>query len=389
MPTKTLKKGKKKVPTFKQENTRYCGPASAKMVLRWLGVTRSQDDLWDAIQEESDTLGLPLCDPCPPVECREWFTQPEALAAVIASLSSAPVKLVSEESAAATDHAIVWSLVNDIPAVALVFGVAHWVVVHGYRVDREPAHIADTGYELQGLEVIDPSLEPKARLFIPADKWRADYMTGAVCGRFDGRFVAVCDPEPTRPKGGPTVPGKSLKRVSISSMLSPERVSQAALDGIARAGLLNDDTWKAAMAGVTPGTPRLVHRLDRASRFYMLVPFEKGTRVQAQAMVDPYSGGLLGAGASEELGRSLSMPGSTDAAIDLVAGKYFDLPGERPHMRLRREGLTAAPTLVWKPCAESLSPYMPFTRLTYGDTAIYVRSDGEVFTRLTEPRAGS
>jgi hypothetical protein len=45
--------------------------------------------------------------------------------------------------------------------------------------------------------------------------------------------------------------------------------------------------------------------------------------------------------------------------------------------------------LVWRPCAESLSPYWPFYRfdahLPNGrPITIYVRIDGEVFTELHE-----
>lgn len=389
MPTRrTLKKGKKKVPTFLQEHLNYCGPATAKMVLRWLGVSRSQDTLWEAIQEESDAQGLPLEEPCLG-GTKQWGSRPEALAEVIRALSGADIKLVSETTAAATDHGVVWSVIQGIPAVALVYGSNHWIVVHGFHVSREPAHINDTAYELLGFDTIDPLRTQKARDYVPAAAWRSDLMTGVVCGDFDGKFVAVCDPEPTRSGGGPTVRRTQKKRELLGGLLRVERLSRLASDSIGRAGLLANETWKKAMAGVHPGQPRLVHRLDRPRSFYAIVPFEKGGRVQAQAMMDPYSGELLGAGASEELGKSLSMSSAADDAIARVADKFFDLPGERPRMRLRREGLSASPTLVWKPCRESLTPYLPFTRVTYGDHSIYVRADGEVFTALTEPLMGS
>lgn len=385
---KTLKRGTKKVQTFIQENEYYCGPASAKMVLRWLGVRRSQDTLWDLIQDQTDVLSLPACEPCLGI-CVEWSTRPEALAGVIRAQSGANIKLVSETTAAATDHAVVWSVVNDIPAVPLVFGATHWVVVHGYHVSRVPANMADTNYQLLGFDVIDPYRRQKAREFIPAARWRSDYMTGVVCGRFDGKFVAVCDPEPTRSKGGPTVPRTPQKREPFGGLLRSERISRMAFDGIRKAGLMEDETWQKAMTGVRAGQYCLVHRLDRPRSFYAIVPFEKGSRVQAQAMLDPYSGELLGAGAAEDLARSLPMPGAADDAIKRVAEKRFNLPGERPHMRLRREGLSAAPTQVWKPCKESLSPYLPFTLVTYGERTLYVRADGQVFTALTPARMGS
>ena len=38
---------------------------------------------------------------------------------------------------------------------------------------------------------------------------------------------------------------------------------------------------------------------------------------------------------------------------------------------------------MWKPCDQSLSPYYPFKLVSYGDARLYVRSDGQVFDRLT------
>ena len=38
---------------------------------------------------------------------------------------------------------------------------------------------------------------------------------------------------------------------------------------------------------------------------------------------------------------------------------------------------------VWKPCAESRSPYQPFRRATIEGKSKYVRLDGKIFDRLT------
>jgi hypothetical protein len=397
---KTLKRGRTKVPTFRQESNKYCGPASAKMVLRWLKVRRSQDQLWDVLQDAADNLGLPICESCPGSDvCDPWSTAPEALADVLHGLGKAPIKLISERSAAATDHAMVWSLINDIPAVALVQGWAHWLVVHGYHVNREPANIDDTGYQLLGFDVIDPWPKTPARVFVDAAEWRSDYLNGVPCGRFTGSFVAVCDPEPTRPKGGPTVParrtewgserdGRKSAKAGGERTMPVERARNAAIAGIERAGLMKDVMWRTAMRGTKPGATQLVHRLDRPRQLYMVVPFEKAKATTAQVLVDAYTGDLLSARATENVKRTLAPPWSMEDAIDRVARRRWDLPGARANLQVRREALSASTTLVWKPCTESLSPFMPFTRVSYGDYAFYVRSDGEVFTELTRPSPG-
>jgi hypothetical protein len=398
---KTLKRGRTKVPTFRQENNKYCGPASAKMVLRWLKVRRSQNQLWDVLQDAADALGLPVCESCEGSEvCEPWSTNPEALADVLRGLGKAPIKLVSERGAAATDHAIVWSVLNKIPAVALVQGWAHWLVVHGYHVDREPATIDDTGYQLLGFDVIDPWPQTPARVFVDAAEWRSDYLNGVPCGRFKGSFVAVCDPEPRRSKGGPTVParrsewqedqrgGRPTGKTGGVRMLPMERARSAAVAGLERAGLTKDEVWRTAMRGAKAGVPQLVHRLDRPRQLYLMVPFDKAKATTAQVLVDAYSGELLTARATENVTRTLATPWSAEEAIDRVARRRWDLPGARANLQVRREALFASPTMVWKPCAESLSPFMPFTRVSYGDYAFYVRIDGEVFTALTRPSPG-
>lgn len=384
---KTLQKGTRKVPTYRQETLFYCGPATAKMMLRWLKVTRSQTQLWDTLQDEADAQGLPTCEMCDG-ECEKWFSHPEAMATVLARLGKAPFKLIREATSAAVDHALVWSIVNDLPGAALVYNFGHWVVVHGYHADREPADIDDTSYELLGFDVIDSDPEEKARQFIDAAEWRATYMTGVTCGRFTGQFVAVCDPEPPRMKGGPTVPHRT-STAKGERLMPLERAAMAALDGIQRAGLLRDDQWRRAMAGTRPGSPWLVHRLDRPRTFYALVPFLRSKIVTAEALVDVQSGAMLAARAAESPGRTLRVPMSPSAVLDRLVGTRVDLPGARPQLLLRREGLTISPTLVWKPCAQSLTPYRPFVRVNYGEYTFYVDSNGKVVPALTRAPGGS
>ena len=49
---------------------------------------------------------------------------------------------------------------------------------------------------------------------------------------------------------------------------------------------------------------------------------------------------------------------------------------------VRRESYCLYPTLVWRPCLESLSPFVPFHMITAGDYRIYVRLDGRIFATL-------
>ena len=55
---------------------------------------------------------------------------------------------------------------------------------------------------------------------------------------------------------------------------------------------------------------------------------------------------------------------------------------------VRKEAHGLYPTLVWQPCRESLSPYYPFFMVTVGAQRIYVRVDGQVFTKLHDKGRG-
>lgn len=382
-----LSTGRWKVPSKKQEEDDYCGPAVAQMTLSGLGVRKTQDQLWDALQDEFDAQGLPACERCEPVECSPWSTPPEALAAVLENLGNVPIKLVSETDVAATDHAIVWSIVNHVAASVLVYGWRHWVIVYGYRANKTPTSATDTAYILEGLHVRDPWATEPATRFVKATQWRSKYLTGVECGRFTGRFVAVCDPDSPLPPKGPTVP--TIKVSATARLVSVQQAVTAAKDGIERAGLLEDDVWREAMRQTTPGEPRLVHRLDRPGSFYYLVPFARKAQVTVLAMVDGASGEFVEGQAAENSKRSFPFADPPAKATDVLTARRVDVPGWRRHALLQREGVTASSALVWKPCRESLSPYLPFTMLTFGRHQFYLRADRELFASLSEAPPGN
>ncbi len=390
MVDKTLTSNGRRVMVFRQEDpVRYCGPAVAKMILRWHGVKQSQTALWESIQDAAEQNGWDKCDECPNVPCAKWYSAPEALHHVLNEQSGVPFKLVTTGVGAAADHAIVWSLLQGVPASALVKGRAHWVVVEGYQVDREPTAIGDTGYQLFGLHLIDPNKNVKARQYLPSNRWRAEYFYAVPCGRFEGKFVAVCDPEPPPPARGPTVPIRRPSRPTTDGQfLSPTKVVQVATDGLRNAGLWKHPNWAAALDRAIPGTPRLVHRLDRPRSFYYIVPFAKGPGVTVQALVDPLRGLFLEAQVTDDLKQPLPMPWALGDAVSRVLSRRIDLPGVGEHVKLRPEGVTASSTLVWKLCEESHSFYDVFVRLSYADATLYLRNDGEVFTKLTESTSG-
>jgi hypothetical protein len=69
------------------------------------------------------------------------------------------------------------------------------------------------------------------------------------------------------------------------------------------------------------------------------------------------------------------------AALDKVLARPIDL-GRKGRLIVRKAACALYPTLVWRPCRESMSPYVPFFMVSVGTHRLYVRVDGRIFTRL-------
>jgi hypothetical protein len=41
------------------------------------------------------------------------------------------------------------------------------------------------------------------------------------------------------------------------------------------------------------------------------------------------------------------------------------------------------PTFTWRPCLESLSPYLPFLHVHTGNRQLHIRLDGKVFGEIS------
>jgi hypothetical protein len=76
-----------------------------------------------------------------------------------------------------------------------------------------------------------------------------------------------------------------------------------------------------------------------------------------------------------------------EAASSIVFARPIDM-GYAGRIMVRPEGTFAYPTLVWKPCLESLSPYYPFRMFIVGTRHLYVRADGRVVTELHDDVRG-
>jgi hypothetical protein len=211
-------------------------------------------------------------------------------------------------------------------------------------------------------------------------------MTGIPIGYWSGKFVAVCDPEPPGDTPGPARPPK---REPGERLISPAVAARRALAGVKEYRLADRENWAVALKATETATPVLVQRLDHLDRFYYIVPMQRSARrIPVLVSVDARYGLYQQAVAAPEGQTHLVPTLGREELMKLVVDRRFELDDRAGKLRVRAQALCLYPTLVWKPCRESLSPFWPFHMFTCGSRRIYIRIDGAVFTALHDMDRG-
>jgi hypothetical protein len=384
------------VQYHQQDTDYYCGAACAQMVLEQCGAgLLDQDDLYNDNHSHSTT------EP-------NWYTGPDGLTWTMNNRQSGRYFVLD---ALATEDAIsrmvAWTIHNyQVAPIAMVYGWAHWITVRGYSASAAPNNSGDTSYTISSFDVNNPW--PPTPLPAPppphsagdpcgsggargvADEhltyatWRDDYMTGIPAGFWAGRYVAVCDPDPP-PDRLPREQEPHERPADGRSLLDPGFAVEQALVGLRQYGVLERGIWRSALDGTEPGEPVLVQRLDRVDSFYWIVPMSRrGEVVPSAVAVDARFGDYRQAIVLPEPQADAFALEDDTALLDRVVGQRFELPERQGRLPLRKEALHVYPTLVWRPCRESLSPFAPFKLIIVGAHQLYVRLlDGQVFVHLT------
>jgi hypothetical protein len=394
------------VAYHQQDTDYYCGAASAQMVLNELGHWfPNQNGLYNDNHSHS-------------VAEAGWSTAPDGLQWTMNHRQHAKYfALDALSSEDAISRMIVWTIHHyKVASIALVYGWDHWIVVRGYAATAHPKSSTDTSYCITSFDVNNPwppspSFYGKAPHHPPphstTDKcgtggsrgianqhisyaaWQSTYMTGVPSGHWGGKFVAICDPDPP-----PTTAGRLCKppmeRLVVDHLISPSQAQQQAIKGLSAYELDTRQTIQAASHKASTRTPVLVERLDHPNSYYYIVPFgTQGAEIPLAVIVDGHTGiyneSIVGESGTEDV---VTLPDPEDARNKLI-GRDIQLPGMLGRLHILKETVSLHPTMVWKPCLESLSPYYPFHLFTSGGHQIYVRSDGEVFTTLHDQVRGA
>jgi hypothetical protein len=386
----------------RQETLYYCGPATGEMVLRALGVASPaippswQEQLWTFVTtntgatrppsapstDEAPAFPQQKCEWCDGWEC--WSTTPAVLqqllntSQAVASYSVTTHQLEEDATAVLLD-----TLDAGFPGVALVYGWQHWLVVDGYRHSPRAKAVVG-GRRLNGLYIRDPEVSAR-RHYIAWSRWRDEYLSFVACGVYRDSFLvmpAVPAGMPPPPPAPPPLPPHPISagggsNIEESNMLKPllttDTVARHAMTALTE---LQDSPLDLAMRGARPTETRLVQQINREDSFYYLVSFERDGRHVMQAMIDGFDGTLLETVGIEK--ESEALPRILDAIE--AERRLKDGAGWFIH----REGVVGQhPVLVWKPCRQSKSPFLPFYQFSVGNRFVYLRVDGTLFDALT------
>lgn len=186
----------------------------------------------------------------------------------------------------------------------------------------------------------------------------------------------------------PPATGVQSQRAPLRGAWIETSAASAAATKVAKA-LVKHPVWKNALSGALPSTQTaiLVQRLDHPDDYYYIVAFESGGRTTARMAIGGRDAQLLRCNAISRAGSRLPPFVTPTGVLKSREGKPFGIGPARERL-MRRAAVGVHPVLVWKPCAESRSPLLPFYLLTVGDTVSYLRVDGKLYTVLRVPEFG-
>lgn len=394
-----------------QETSYFCGPACAQMVAAFLGGSSLgqpptwQEQIWDEIETETNArrpkaapCDASACDPFPEQKCEkyagEWFcwaTTPAALQRVLDKAQSRAAYAVSthkdEEAATA---ALLHSVDRGAPGLALVYGWQHWVVVDGYLDDGDGT--------VTHVSVRDPAVDPTDVVDeLEWEEWDSGYLWDVPAGQYKEKLVVLSGdprppsgslPSPLGPGAGPVWSArfparKRDDRTRAAELVPADRALEVAQAERQRL-LSRGGKWEAALAGAETdrGVVRLVERLDCHDHYIYMVDFRTRETVTARMLVNARTARYARAIGVVRPGTALRTLVHPDEVLSILWNRRSSVPGLGGRV-LRRETVGRHPVLVWMPCRQSMSPFLPFYQFSLGDRLVYLRADGVWFSQLT------
>jgi hypothetical protein len=351
-------------PAFPQATPDSGGAACAQMLLGDAGLDQA------SLTRDAHKLGS---------EEPGWKMAPDALAKLLSQHTGRPFAFHPDITADQAMRRTAWSILRDgvAPAV-LIWKCRHWAIVTGFEADAVPASIDDEAWGLRGFYLRNP--------FGPTDhhidvgSWLAQYQTGVLHGIWRTRRVVVCAGEAA--DAAPNLHRAAETTFVRRDLLAAENVTRAAAEAIPGPRFARHPRWIDAARDTVPGEPMLVTRLNHPADHHFIVPMLRAGRPTLLLILDAYDGAYRESTLVRTEG-SHSLAERRAQLEAMLASGTIAIDGNSEPIPVWPETTSVFPSLTWRPCLESLSPYLPFLHIHTGNRQLHLRLDGQIFGEIS------
>lgn len=143
---------------------------------------------------------------------------------------------------------------------------------------------------------------------------------------------------------------------------------EAARTGLSHLNVADQPGLQPALAEGEPGVPVYVVRLDQPGHGYYLVPWQQVRGIAAIIQIDAQTGLLA----------SVATPSTFQQALVISKEELWRQIAAQSTLRVIGD-----PTLVWQPCRETASPFLPLYRVPTDGGHLFVGMNGVLHQQLT------
>jgi len=168
-----------------------------------------------------------------------------------------------------------------------------------------------------------------------------------------------------------------------NKIIEHEAARDCALKEFFESGMVNDSRMKDFSGKLSAGKPNLVQRLDKDDDFYYLVPLvDQNNQTHCLISIDGRYGYMKEARFVSGFEGIYVDPLSPEEILNIL-GRRLYIESKKRSIPIHRKALCIYPTLVWRPCLESLSPYDPFHMVIVGQHRFYISLVKKVIRFMT------
>jgi hypothetical protein len=352
------------LPALAQTTPDSGGGACAQMLIGDAGLDQA------ALAREAHQLGS---------EEPGWKMAPDALAKLLTVHTDRAFAFHPDITADQAMRRCAWSILKDrIAPAVLIWKCRHWALVTGFEADAEPRSIDDEDWGLRGFYLRNP-YGPLDH-HIDVRSWKHQYQTGVLHGIWRTRRVVICTGEAAA--AAPKLHAEPEPDFVRRELLDATQIAGAATKAISGDRFARHPRWQQAAKDTVPGPPMLVTRLNFPADHHFIVPMLRKDRATLLLILDAYDGSYR-----ESAPIDADQPASSDRAqarLDaMMAQGATTTEGSGEPVPLWRDMTAVFPSLTWRPCLESLSPYLPFLHVHTGNRQLHIRLDGTIFGEIS------